>query len=362
MAQEHPTEQYLLRQLHKRDAGGLLRTLTLPNQHTDFLSNDYLGLAAVEHQNTFATGATGSRLLSGNSALAQNTEAAIARFHHAEAALVFNSGYDANLGFFSSVADKNALYVYDSHIHASIVDGMRLSFAKKVKFAHNNLEDLEKKLRLPISNKIVVTESVFSMDGDLAPLAEIVDLCKHYQALLVVDEAHATGIFGPNGEGLCVAMNLHKDVFARIFTFGKALGCHGAAVAGSNTLVRFLINYARSFVYTTALPPAAFAAIQQAYLQLPLANRKQLFENIYHFNKLAINTLNSTANNSPIQYIGVAGNSKAKELENKLQENGIKAKAILSPTVAAGSERIRICLHSFNTQQEITHLFDTLEK
>jgi 8-amino-7-oxononanoate synthase len=262
--------------LEKRRSAGLLRSLKTPENLIDFCSNDYLGLArsvtlrqtieqsVAVHSNRL-NGSTGSRLLAGNSALAEELETELAAFHDTEAALIFNSGYDANVGLLASLPQRGDTLLTDDLIHASMIDGARLSVANRFKFRHNDLDDLENRLKRATGTVYVAIESVYSMDGDLAPLTEIVELCEHYEAALIVDEAHATGVFGPQGGGLVQSLGLQKRVFARVHTFGKALGVHGAAVVGSASLRDFLINFARSFVYSTALPPHSLLAIHSVY-------------------------------------------------------------------------------------------------
>ena len=225
-------EEFLNKRLNERREQNAFRQLKLPAQKIDFCSNDYLGISARRmisvDRELVSHGSTGSRLLSGNYSLIEETEAIIAAFHQAEAGLIFNSGYDANLGLLSCVAQRGDTIIYDYLCHASIRDGIRLSFAHSFSFEHNDLNDLEKKLRLAEGNRFVVTESLFSMDGDMAPISPIVELCKKYSASLIVDEAHATGVVGDRGEGLIQQLGLEADCFARVHTFGKAVGCHGA--------------------------------------------------------------------------------------------------------------------------------------
>ena len=376
-------DTFLQESLEKRRAAGLERKLLLTDDLIDFSSNDYLGFAqnpsfeaaTVTSQMTY--GSTGSRLISGNSLLAEQTEKNIATFHNAEAALIFNTGYMANVGLFSSIGDKNSYFIYDEYIHASVHDGMRLSLAQRVKFKHNDVNDLAKKLESVIARddsnceersrteevkKYVAVESLYSMDGDFAPLVEIAAICQKYNVALIVDEAHATGIYGEKGEGLVTQMGLESAVWARVHTFGKALGVHGAAVIGSSLLRQFLINHARSFIFTTALPPQAYQYIQHAYDLLPHADRTKLFELIDYFIKKSSSCTNLKGHflinpASPIQGIGLADNQEVVSLARHLSQNGIFAKAILSPTVPKGAERIRICLHSTHTFAQIDQLF-----
>ncbi len=293
-------------------------------------------------RNCKKNGATGSRLLSGNHALYPETEAFIATFHQAEAALLFNSGYDANLGFLSSVPQRNDVIVYDELIHASIRDGIQLSNAKAYKFQHNDPEDLKEKLvkfQSSAANIYIVIESVYSMDGDSPNLEELVSLSEQFGCYLVVDEAHALGVFGERGEGLIQkSLRLNDRVFARIMTFGKGLGCHGAAILGSYDLKQYLINFSRSFIYTTGLSPHAVATILVAYQQLTEnpAAMERLAVNIIHFNqeknRLGLKPL-FVYSKSAIQCAILPGNEKVKTLAQTLQEKGFEVKPILSPTV-----------------------------
>ncbi|HSZ87093.1 MAG TPA: aminotransferase class I/II-fold pyridoxal phosphate-dependent enzyme, partial [Puia sp.] len=266
---EDMNEEFLNKKLAERKDLNAYRQLQLPKNKIDFFSNDYLGiskaklLSAVDGQ--LSTGSTGSRLLSGNYPLIEETEKMIATFHDAESGLIFNSGYDANVGLVSCIAQRGDTILYDHLSHASIRDGMRLSFAQSFSFVHNDTEDLEKKLKAAQGNIFVVTESVFSMDGDIAPLKIISELCEKYNANLIVDEAHATGVVGEKGEGLVQQLNLQEKCFARMHTFGKALGCHGAVILGSETLKNYLINFSRAFIYTTSLPEISVEAIKNSY-------------------------------------------------------------------------------------------------
>lgn len=368
-----PAEKTLSGALQKREEQDSLRKLSLVNKLIDFTSNDYLGFArSVElyqmitekiSKSPKRVGSGGSRLLSGNSCQAEELELFIARFHTAQAALLFNSGYDANIGLFSSIATKDDTLLYDELVHASIHDGVRLSRAASFPFQHNDLAHLEDRLKKSKGNIFVAVESVYSMDGDCAPLKEISDLCKKYNAHLIVDEAHATGVFG---KGLVQNLKIEDAVFARIHTFGKALGCHGAAVLGSDILKNYLVNYARSFIYTTALPIHSLVSIECAYELLDKSGSAQniLNENILYFReKIKKSGKHSWLDSvSSIQSLVLPGNSEVKYLCNKIREKDMDVRPILSPTVPKGKERIRICLHSYNGKEEIDLLFETIEK
>lgn len=362
-----------------RKQANALRQLPITNSLIDFNSNDYIGFAKSEEifqkthdylvANRFTqNGATGSRLISGNHPLYEITENKIAQFHQSESALLFNSGYDANLGFFSSVPQKGDLILYDELCHASIRDGIQLSNAKAYKFQHNDFEDLEKliqRCQTELVEVYIVTESVFSMDGDTPNLEELVQLATKYNAYLVIDEAHALGVFGNKGEGLVQMLGLQDKVFARIMTFGKGLGCHGAAVLGTKELNSFLVNFARSFIYTTGLSPHSIASILVAYQHLESEKTiiNTLKENIVHFNQEKMHCGLKPLfvySKSAIQCAIIPGNEKVKNSANQFQEKGFDVKAILSPTVPEGQERLRFCIHSYNTKEEISEVLGLL--
>ena len=364
----------LQHKLQQRIENNSLRKLTVSNDLIDFSSNDYMGFTKSEklfeqtHQflvanNYTQNGATGSRLLSGNHKLYTYVELKLKEIHQSEA-LVFNSGYDANLGFFSAVPQRHDVVLYDEYSHASIRDGIRLTPSKAYAFKHNDINDLEEKLRKYSGNDnvYVVTESVFSMDGDSPNLSELCSLCKKYDAYVVIDEAHALGVFD---FGLVQKLGLENDVFARIITFGKAMGCHGAAILGCQNLKEYLINFSRPFIYTTGLSPHSLATIQMAYeyLEKDTLKSKKLHKNIQYFkgkcSELQLDHLfiDST---SAIQCCVFSGNSAVKKCANFIQSNGFNVKPILSPTVPEGQERLRFCIHSYNTFEQIDEVLNLL--
>jgi 8-amino-7-oxononanoate synthase len=306
-------------------------------------------------------GSGGSRSLTGNSALAEETEAQIAQFHQSESTLLFNSGYNANTGLLSAVPQRGDIILFDALSHASIRDGIRLSFAQSFAFRHNDMQDLEDKLRhhreLSAGSIFVVTETVFSMDGHLAPVVHLVQLCEKYGAHLIIDEAHAIGVIGEQGEGLVQSCGLHERVFARIYTYGKGPGCHGAAVAGSARLKSFLVNFSRSFIFTTALPETAVRAISAAYRVFPNMSkeRARLQESIRQF-KDAVLPFEKLDSSTPVQGILIPGNTAVKSISARLAEQGLDVRPILYPSVPKGLERLRISLHSFNTEEEMDGL------
>ena len=245
---------------------------------------------------------------------------------------------------------------------------MRLSYAHAFAFEHNDLDALERRLKAATGNVFVAVESVYSMDGDCAPLAEMAELCTIYGASLIVDEAHATGVFGKCGEGKVVELGLENEVFARLHTFGKALGCHGAIVLGSTTLRSYLINFARSFIYTTALPFHSLISISCAYDRLSSNNeeRAESTRRISYFKKKScqLSVISSRykliESESAIHCVVVPGNENVKTIAHEIQDAGFDVRPILHPTVPKGSERLRICLHAFNTELEIDGLIENM--
>lgn len=364
----------LQKKISLRKENNALRTLSVDHASTDFSSNDYLGFSKLKsihekaiknlQQEKFINGSTGSRLVSGTHLLHSKVENQLAEFHQSESALLFNSGYDANLGLFSSILQKGDTVLYDELIHASIRDGIRLSNAKSYKFKHNSLPDLKKKFSKSEGTIYIVVEAVYSMDGDTAPLEKIVEFSKENNCYTIIDEAHSNGVFGENGKGLVQELKLEKDVFARVHTFGKALGCHGAVVMGSKELREYLINFSRSFIYTTAASLHAISVIKVAYETIEGTDAIQkLKENIQYFNK-TVKTYNLEAafikSNSAIHCCIISGNDNVKNIATKIQEKGFDVKPILSPTIQKGEERLRICLHSYNTFDEIFSLLTQL--
>ncbi len=364
-------DQILNQHLDKRKAEGNYRTLSQPNHLIDFCSNDYLGLArspelklAIEKKlkstGLQQNGSTGSRLITGNSAYAEHVEHKLATLFKTEAALVFGSGYLANLAVLSSLPQKGDVVLYDEFSHASIKDGLRLNHAHRFPFRHNDMNDLEKKLKKHSGTKWIVTESIFSMHGYSCPLQSLTELASKYDGHILLDEAHSTGILSQSGAGLAVASGLHHKVAVRIHTFGKAMGIHGACIAGSNDLKKYLINFARPFIYTTGPSPHFLASIDAAFefvAEHPDL-QQQLHERIHFFQKLS----HIFSALSPIICVSAPGNERARELANRLHQDGFDVRAILSPTVTKGSERFRICVHAFNTNEEIAKIVASLKK
>ncbi len=323
-------------------------------------------------------------MLTGNHKLYTIAENLISAFHNSESVLIFNSGYDANVGFFQCVPQRGDLIIYDEYIHASIRDGIQLSFAQGYKFKHNDLADLKKLIkRLRSLNHLddigntaeiyLVTESVFSMDGDSPDLQAMADLCEKHNIHFIVDEAHATGVVGAKGEGLVAFLCLEAKVFARIVTFGKAMGAHGAAILGSKPLKEYLVNYARSFIYTTGLPPHSVAVLIATYEHLlkdsdysePYRGLEKLTKVIGYFQQaLTTKGLENyfVESDAAIHCAMVPGVERVRSLSQKLLQNQMNVKPIVNPTVPKGQERLRICLHAYNTEEEIDKLLDLLKE
>lgn len=345
--------------LSKRKQNGNFRCLKLTEDLIDFASNDYLGLARSEQLKQAALsewrsldwmGSTGSRLLTGNNSYVEELEAKIAAFHGFEAGLIFNCGYMANVGLISTITDNEDILLFDSHIHASMHEGIHLAKAKAFPFKHNDLDHLEKRLKQITcqANIYVCIESIYSTDGSIAPLAEIFPLCQKYHARLIVDEAHAAGIFGEQGRGLVFEAGLCGQIFAQIVTFGKALGTFGAIVLGDLHLKEILINFAKSFIYTTALPFPSLASIKCSYDLFPeLEIERAQLKNLILF---------ANHSHTPIQPIPVSSNEAAHALVERVVKEGFDIRALLSPTVQRGKEIIRLTLHAFNSKEELSHL------
>ncbi len=360
--------------LAERRSADALRRLPAERNLIDFFSNDYLGFShspAVKQAIQTALmedgplGATGSRLISGNRQEMEVFEQFLAAFHRSEKALLFNSGYAANQGLLSCMAERHDTILYDQLIHASLREGLKLSLATHYSFRHNDLQHLEQKLQVSKGQIFVVVESVYSMDGDEAPLIEMLELCEKYGTALIVDEAHATGVLGPEGRGLVAELGLEEQIWARIYTFGKALGGHGAAICGPGYLIDYLINFSKPFIYTTALPWHGLVGVQAAYHQMQKGMALEaLQQNIRFFTEQIPASLRPQfiPSRSAIQSLVYPGNSAVRELAKTLQDQGFAVWPILHPTVPKGQERLRICLHSFNTEEQIRLLLDLLEK
>ncbi|CAM4192637.1 aminotransferase class I/II-fold pyridoxal phosphate-dependent enzyme [Flavobacterium weaverense] len=350
--------------LEKRNTENVLRSLKHKKEGVDFYSNDYLGMAQnvpfqeivlqeINQQPQLLKGATGSRLISGNSNFTMEVEAFIANKHMVESALLLPSAYLANLALLSAIPQRGDIVLMDECIHRSVRDGLRLSNAKSLKFKHNDLEHLEKLLKEANGNRFIAVESLYSMEGDFAPLEKLAVLAEKYNAALIVDEAHAFGVFG---YGIVAQKNLHKKVFATIVTYGKALGMHGAAILGNQTMICYLVNFSSPVIYTTGSNDLHAMSIKKGYhfLENNSILNQNLQENISEFRKSNLPTLSDPQ--SPIQIVPMANVSSAKRAQQHLENKGFLTFAAVAPTVKEGEERLRICLHSFNSKEEIDQL------
>ena len=352
----------------------LLRADGAPARLINFSSNDYLGLAGdprlsaalAEGARLFGAGAGASRLVCGDFAAHHALEEELARFEETEAALLFGSGFAANTGVLPALAGPADVLLSDALNHASLVDGCRLARARVHVFAHGDLDELEAGLRASASarRRVVVTDTVFSMDGDLAPLEAIARLCEEYGALLVADEAHATGVFGPRGAGLCALVGLSTQVDVRMGTLSKSAGLVGGYVAGSRALCDLLVNRARPLIFSTASPPAlahtALAALRLVAGPAGDALRVRLFRNIERLNQ-GLRALGVPAEaRSPIFPIVLGEPGRALAAAAALRERGLLVKAIRPPTVPAGTSRLRIALSAAHEDAHLDALLDGL--
>mgnify|MGYP003402301608 FL=1 len=338
----------------------------------NFASNDYLGLssdqrlinAAVAATQAYGTGSTGSRLLSGHKALHQELEQAIASLKQTEAALVFSSGYLANLGTVSALVGQRDLILGDQYNHSSLKKGAILSGATAIDYLHNDLADLRAKLinqRALYRRCLITTDSVFSMDGDLCPLPELMAIAEEFACMLLVDEAHATGVMGNNGAGCVEYFNCTGKALIQIGTLSKALGSLGGYVAGSGELIDFLRNRAATWIYTTALSPADTAAALKGVevVKQEPSSREQLWQNINYL-KQQLSHLELLPSESPILCLNLDTPEAALDLSQKLLDAGILAPAIRPPTVP--TSRIRLSLMATHEQQHLDLLIENMKR
>jgi 8-amino-7-oxononanoate synthase len=384
-----PFEDKLTALLENRRKESKLRSLkSSPPDAVDFSSNDFLSLstnpdfrqdylAALNSDNT-SLGSTGSRLLDGNSKYAEALEKDLAAFHGAEAGLLVNSGFDANVSIFTCLPQPEDVIVYDELIHASVHDGMRQSrAAARLPFKHNDVESLHLVLQAvkskhPSADVFIAVESVYSMEGDVAPLSQIADTIDAVypgrKGHLIVDEAHATGVYGSRGAGVVFEQGLEDRVSVRLHTFGKALACNGAVILCSPIIRLYLLNYARPLIYTTFMSHPSLVAIRTAYKWLEDGRADQLAQDLrslitHLYGRLqslrsltdalphaGILSLPPECPNSPIFALL---STKPRELASYCQEAGFLVRPVVPPTVPEGAERVRVCLHTGNTTEQI---------
>jgi 8-amino-7-oxononanoate synthase len=368
-------EQGLLRELRRVDSPQSPHIEIGGKKFLNFSSNDYLGLAnepvlkeaAINAVEKFGAGAGASRLICGSLAPFHELEEALAAFKEVEASLSFSSGYAAAIGTICALLGKDDIIVIDKLVHACIVDAAKLSGAKLRVFAHNNLNDLEEILKWTRGKKfpsqiLVVTESIFSMDGDAAPLCEIVTLKEKYGAWLMVDEAHATGLYGKKRRGLAEELNVSDQIEIQMGTLGKALGASGGYICGSRALIDFLVNRARSFIFSTAPVPAAAAAARTAIEFVQTKNgearRNLLWQRVKQFNSKF--EIQNAKLSSAIVPILIGDETKAVKIAAQLRERGIFIPAIRFPTVARGKARLRVTLTAAHLSEDISQLINAL--
>ncbi|MEH7453740.1 8-amino-7-oxononanoate synthase [Gottfriedia acidiceleris] len=374
-------DEWLNQRILKTKESGLYRILRTMNstplsnmliggqRQIVFSSNNYLGLSnnpslvhAIEtNLHDFGVGSSGSRLTTGNTDWHQRLEEKLASFKQTEKALLFSSGYLANVGVLSSIPEKGDIILSDQLNHASIIDGCRLSNATTIVYNHIDMSDLEEKLKgiSSCQRRFIITDGVFSMDGTIAPLDQIIPLAKKYHAFVIVDDAHATGVLGENGRGTSEYFGIHPDVV--IGTLSKAIGTEGGFVAGSPVLIDFLINHARTFIFQTALPPAVCAASYAALeiIEESYSKRQLLFSNVKKIKARLIEMGYIVKGDlTPIIPVIIGDAKDALIFAEKLLENGIFAPAIRPPTVPIGESRIRLTVTSEHSSEEINYLLD----
>ncbi len=367
------SEQGLRRELRRVDSAQGSRIKIAGKTFLNFSSNDYLGLAnhpalkeaAIKAVEKFGAGAGASRLICGSLAPFHELEETLAAFKGTEAALTFSTGYAAALGTITALVGKDDIIIIDKLVHACIVDAAKLSGARLRIFDHNDLNDLEEKLRWtnenprtqnPDAKTLIITESIFSMDGNAAPLREIVALKQKYGAWLMVDEAHATGLYGKNGRGLAEELGVSDQVEIQMGTLGKAIGASGGYICGSRPLIDFLLNRARSFIFSTAPAPAAAAAadagIKLAQAAEGHARRDLLWQHVNQFD---------SKSRSAIVPLIIGDETKSVEHASKLREQNIFIPAIRYPTVARGKARLRVTLTAAHTTEDVSELLTALK-
>jgi glycine C-acetyltransferase/8-amino-7-oxononanoate synthase len=379
-------DAFLEAALASRDAAGLRRFLrrvegdqgtriTIEGRSVLSLSsNNYLGLAnhpevieaACRAARECGVGAGASRLISGSMRQHHELEEQLAEFKQTERSLLFTSGYHANLGVIQALADAPDAVFSDELNHASLIDGCRLSRAAVVVYPHRDMNALEERLRhTPARRRLIVTDSIFSMDGDATPLADICDLAERYDAMVMVDEAHATGVLGGRGAGLVDALGLRDRVTVQMGTLGKSLGTFGAYVAGSSALIEYLLNYARTFIYTTALPPPVVAAASAALriVEREPERREKLRRNAARLKAgLCAVGLYVPESSSYIMPVIVGEATPTMRISQALFEHGVLAQGIRPPTVPEGTARIRLTVMATHSEADIDEAIDAFRR
>jgi 8-amino-7-oxononanoate synthase len=372
---EDSPESFVRERLAALRAADGHRTLKAP-RGVDLSSNDYLGLSRhpavikgiFEAVEKYGAGSGGSRLLGGNLPLHEEVEETLSRFKGREAALLFNSGYQGNVGILSALAGPGDQVFSDKLNHASIVDGVRLSKARVFSYRHCDMNDLEGDLkrhppRSPSAKRLIVTDTVFSMDGDVAPLKDLVFLAKRYGAMLMVDEAHATGVFGPGGAGISEMLGVSGDVTLALGTCGKAMGIFGAYVVCHSDMRDYLINHARSFIFSTSLPPAVLGGILAAVevIKKEPERRERLLERAAGVReKLRVAGIDTLKSESQIVPVILGSESRALEFSRKLAEENFDVRAARPPTVPRGTSRLRLSLNISVPEEDLRRAVETI--
>jgi len=367
--------QHLRRQLRIMESPADTTITIDGRQLISMASNNYLGLAnhpavrqaAIEAIEQWGVGAGAARLISGNMAPHVQLEEDLAQFKQVEATLTFGTGYSTNLGLIPSLIDRDGLILADRYCHASLIDACRLTKAKLRVFHHNDVEHLERllKKRGKACPTLVVTEGVFSMDGDLAPLPDLLTLCQHHDATLLIDDAHGTGVMGLKGRGTVEHFGLNPKDVIQIGTLSKAIGTSGGYVAGTTSLKEYLINTSKAFIYTTAQPPAIAAATSASIqiIQNEPDRRQRLWDNRnYLYSELKNMGFQLTNTQSPILPLIVKSSETAMKMSQALNEAGIFVPAIRPPTVPKNSSRLRLAICSEHSNEQRLKVLDTLCK
>jgi 8-amino-7-oxononanoate synthase len=368
---------------------GALRHLASYPELIDFSSNDYLGLARDQdfiaaYQQKLASlnqmGSTGSRLLSGEHNLIDKFEQKAARFHKAESALLFPSGHSANSACISTFARRGDYIFYDEKVHASMHEGMRISKAKRFAFRHLDLDHLQELIAAQNIDKkaqvFILSEATYSMDGDLCPLKDLVRLCKQFGWNLILDEAHSGGVYD-QGRGLATLLELQDDIFCRILTYGKAFGLSGAVVLGSSLMREYLINYCRPFIFSTAAGLYHIAALDLAYDWIASEKADQARTRLLRLSEICLrflsqfdfavryqadfSALGGKNNLRLIWPIEVPGNDRVLQMAELLRSEGFDLRPIRYPSVAQGSERLRLVIHAHNEEEDLIRLWEILK-
>ena len=341
-------DTYFKKTLDDRKKNGLYRQLKKYNNLIDFSSNDYLGIAKKN-----ASGATGSRLISGNYNELESLENDFANLLSAPSALYFGAGYLANIGLIPTVTDRFSTIFSDELIHASLIDGIRLSYAKRFSFKHNNLSHLDKLLQKKEGRKIIIVETVYSMDGDSTDLDALFEIATNYEdTYVIIDEAHGLGISGENNLGMAQKFLSYPSCLAIVYPLGKAAGLSGAFVVGSKLLKDYLINFSRPFIYSTGPSKFLISALQNQLKELTEKDTSNLNKLKAYFITLLDKKYNILSGEFGA-IVSILTKEKSKFLEQQLLSDNLFVKAILSPTVPKGQERLRICFHDYNSYEEL---------